>query len=179
MNLRDPGIRLQIADLDLPILWGSTLSREPMDPEPQAGRIQLRDLQTPWSSVSFMELPLRAGFKVYRIPASLAFPIFGGVVTTRGIAFDASGDQSSLQAEADMSEVELSALLPGWGIEGKMGGNLGTINLNSEHASASGKLTAQVFDGTIKAVDLRVVRPSTANAASRERSFLITSTWNP
>ena len=159
MNLLDPGIRFQIAQLDLPILWRSTLSREPMAPEPQTGRIQLRELQTPWSSVSFMEIPLHAGFKVYRIPAPLAFPLFGGMVTTRGIAFDGTGERPSLQAEANLSEVELSALLPGRGIEGKMGGNLGTIHLNLDHASASGELTAQVFDGTVRAVDLGVVRP--------------------
>ena len=158
-DLRDHGIHFHITQLDLPVHFGSTLSREPVDPDPQTGRIQLRDLRTPWSSVSFMEIPISAGFKVYRIPASLAFPLWGGVVTTRGIAFDGSGDRPSLQAEVNLSEVELSAVLPGRGIEGKLEGNLGTIRLNVDQASASGELTAQVFDGIFKATDLRVIRP--------------------
>ncbi len=77
-----------------------------------------------------MEIPVSAGFKVYRIPVPLAFPLWGGMLTARGITFDGSGDRPSLQAEANLSEVELSALLPGRGIEGKLGGNLGTIHLN-------------------------------------------------
>ena len=158
-DLRDPGIHFHISQLDLPVHFGSTLSREPVDPDPQTGRIQLRDLRTPWSSVSFMEIPISAGFKVYRIPAPLAFPLWGGVVTTRGIAFDGSGDRPSLQAEANLSEVDLSAVLPGRGIEGKLEGDLGNITLNAEQASASGELTAQVFDGTVKATDLGVIRP--------------------
>ena len=158
-DARDPEIHFHISQLDLPVRWGSVLSREPMDPEPQAGRIQLRDLRTPWSSISFMEIPVSAGFKTYRIPAPLAFPLWGGVLTTSGIAFDGSGDRLSLQAEANLSEVDLSAVLPGRGIEGKLVGPLGTIKLNVEQASASGELTARVFDGTVKATDLRVVRP--------------------
>jgi hypothetical protein len=158
-DARDPEIHFHISQLDLPVRWGSVLSREPMDPEPQAGRIQLRDLRTPWSSISFMEIPVSAGFKTYRIPAPLAFPLWGGELTTSGIAFDGSGDRLSLQAEANLSEVDLSAILPGRGIEGKLGGPLGTIKLNVEQASASGELTARVFDGTVKATDLRVVRP--------------------
>ena len=158
-DLRDPGIHFHISQLDLPVRWGSTPSREPVDPEPQTGRIQLRDLRTPWSSVSFLEIPVSAGFKVYRIPAPLAFPLWGGVVTAGGITFDGSGDRPSLQAEVNLSEVELSAVLPGRGIEGKLEGNLGTINLNVDQASASGELTARVFDGTVKATDLGVIRP--------------------
>ena len=159
VDFRDPAIHFQISQLDLPVRWGSTLSRGPMDLEPQAGRIQLRDLRTPWSSVAFMEVPVSAGFKMYRIPAPLAFPLWGGVVTARGVTFDGSGNRPSLQAEVDLSEVELSAVLPGRGIEGKLGGNLGTIHLNVDQASASGELTARVFDGTVKAMDLGMVRP--------------------
>ena len=87
------------------------------------------------------------------------FLFWGGVVTTRGIAFDGSGDRPSLQAEANLSEVDLSAVLPGRGIEGTLEGDLGNITLNAEQASASGELTAQVFDGTVKATDLGVIRP--------------------
>ncbi len=159
VDLRDPAIHFQIAQLDLPIRWGSTFSREPRDSEHQEGRIRLRDLRTPWSSVSFLEIPVSAGFRTYQVPAPLAFPLWGGVVTTRGFFFDGSGDRPSLQAEANLSEVELSAVLPGRGIEGKLGGNLGTIRLNVDQASASGELTAKVFDGTVKATDLGVIRP--------------------
>jgi hypothetical protein len=159
VDFHDPAIHFQISHLDLPVHWGSTLSREPMDPEPQAGRIQVRDLRTPWSSVSFLEIPVSAGFKIYRIPAPLAFPLWGGVVTAGGVTFDGSGARPFLQAEANLSEVELSAVLPGRGIEGKLGGNLGTITLNVDQASASGELTVRVFDGTVKAMDLGMVRP--------------------
>ena len=158
-GFRDPAIHFHISQLDLPVLWGSTLSREPLDPETQEGRIQLRDLRTPWSSVSLMEIPVSAGFKIYRIPVPLAFPLWGGVVTARGVTLDGSGDRPSLQAEANLSEVELSAVLPGLGIEGTLGGNLGTIHLNVDQASASGELTARVFDGTVKVMDLGMVRP--------------------
>jgi hypothetical protein len=158
-DLRYPGIHFHISQLDLPVRWGSTPSREPLDTEPQAGRIQLRDLRTPWSSVTFLEIPVSAGFKFYRISAPLAFPLWGGVVTARGVTFDGSGDRPSLQAEANLSEVELSAVLPGRGVEGKLGGNLATITLNVDQVSASGELTAQVFDGTVKAMDLGMVRP--------------------
>jgi hypothetical protein len=130
-----------------------------MDPEPQTGRIQLRDLRTPWSSVSFLEIPVSAGFKIYRIPAPLAFPLWGGVVTAGGITLDGSGDQPFLRAELRLSEVELSAVLPGRGIEGNLEGHLGTISLNVDQASASGELTARVFDGIVKAMDLGVIRP--------------------
>ena len=159
VDFRDPAIHFQISQLDLPIRWGTTLSRELMNPEPQTGRLQLRELRTPWSSVSIMEIPVSAEFKMYRISAPLAFPLWGGVVTAGGITFDGSGDRPFLQTEVSLSEVELSAVLPGRGIEGKLEGNLGTINLNGDQASASGELTAQVFDGTVKAMDMGMVRP--------------------
>jgi len=77
----------------------------------------------------------------------------GGVVTAGGITLDGSGDQPFLQAELRLSEVELSAVLPGRGIEGNLEGNLGTISLNVDQASASGELTARVFDGIVKAFE--------------------------
>jgi hypothetical protein len=158
-GFRDPAIHFHISQLDLPVLWGSTLSRAPLDLETQEGRIQLRDLRTPWSSVSLMEIPVSAGFRIYRVPVPLAFPLWGGVITAGGITLDGSGDRPSLKAEANLSDVGLSAVLPGLGIEGTWGGNLGTIQMNVDQASASGELTARVFDGTVKALDLGMVRP--------------------
>ena len=166
-DLRDPGIHFQVTEMDLPVHWGSTLSREPGDPETQAGRIQLRDLRTPWSSVSFLEIPVSAGFKVYRIPAPLAFPLWGGVLTAKGITLDGSGDRPSLRAEANLSEVALSAVLPGRGIEGNLEGNLGTLTLMAEQASASGGLTARVFEGTVQARELTLVHPFSAERRFR------------
>jgi hypothetical protein len=158
-DLRDPGIHFQIPQLDLPVRWGSTFPREPKDPGPQTGRLQLRDLRTPWSSVSFLNIPVSAGFKVYRIAEPLSFPLWGGVLTTKGITFDVSGDQPSLRAEANLSAGDLAVVLPGRGIEGTLAGDLGRVTLNAEQASAAGELTAQVFDGTVKVTNLGVIRP--------------------
>ena len=158
-ELRDPGIHFQISQLDLPVRWGSSLSPGPMDPDLPEGRVQIRDIRTPWSSIPFLEIPVSADFKGYRILEPLTVPLWGGVGTARGIIIDGSDDRPSLRAEVNLKELDLSAILPDRGIEGKLAGDLGTVSLNAARASASGALTAQVFEGTVTARDLNLVLP--------------------
>jgi len=151
LRVAEPAVSLAGLDLSLPIRYGTLSDEQPESP--LDGRLGIREVRVPFLPEQSLLLPLEAFPNRLLVPGPTGIDIPGGTLRLGPLVLEhAPGTGLSMKTSLRLEDADLQPLLNRvWekSPDGRIGGELTSIQYRKGRLTSRGTLRARMFDGRV------------------------------
>jgi len=156
LRVAEPAVSLEDLHLSLPVRYGTLPDEQPKSP--LDGRLEIREARVPFLPEQSLRLPLEALPNRIRVPGPTAIDIPGGTLRLGPLDLELDpGEGLSMETSLRLEDADLQPLLSRvWdkSPEGRIGGELTSIQYREGRLTSRGAMQARMFDGRVSVENL-------------------------